>query len=138
MILYMLYLREIVTNITFLIPFFNFTLISYTFINFDKKKTIILNQSFLWLKLIPSHFQSLMISWATHLRYPQHSKNILIQPSPPPLQSVAPPLHTTVQPISAPITRHPMTTRSKDGTRKQRTIINLHTSTISPLPKSYL
>lgn len=65
-------------------------------------------------------------------------KNILTQPSPPPLQSVLPPIQTTVQPIPAPIPRHPMTTRSRDGTRKQKSVINLNTSTISPLPKSHL
>ena len=69
-------------------------------------------------------------------------KNILVspmQPSPVPAQSAS---SSTILPtattLSAPPQRHPMTTRSRDSTLRQRTPINLHTSTISPLPTSHL
>lgn len=41
-------------------------------------------------------------------------------------------------PPPAPPQRHPMTTRSRDGTQKQRTVLNLNTSTVSLIPTSHL
>ena len=57
------------------------------------------------------------------------------QTSPTPAQT--PPIVATSAASVCP-PRHPMTTRSQDGTRKQRSVLSLHTSTISPLPKSHL
>ena len=54
--------------------------------------------------------------------------------SPPalPLPTVPPP------PANINSSRHPMTTRSRDGTRKQKAPLSLTGSTVSPLPKSHL
>ena len=63
------------------------------------------------------------------LQTPMESPVHLTIPAPPP---------ATVAPVHAPTSRHSMMTRSKDGTRKQKSIVSLLTSSISPLPKSHL
>ncbi|CAA7055236.1 unnamed protein product [Microthlaspi erraticum] len=55
------------------------------------------------------------------------------QPPPAPAQTLPPP----TQPPPAP-TRHTMTTRSKAGIRKPKTVISLLTKTKSPLPKNHI
>lgn len=54
--------------------------------------------------------------------------------------SAPPPLNTSAMPVPpAPShTRHPMTTHSKDGTRKQKHVLSFLSSSISPIPTSHL
>lgn len=45
---------------------------------------------------------------------------------------------TQIAPVVNEAPRHAMTTRSRDGTRKPKQVLSLHTQTCSPLPKSHL
>uniref|UniRef100_A0A0D2ZZ09 Uncharacterized protein n=1 Tax=Brassica oleracea var. oleracea TaxID=109376 RepID=A0A0D2ZZ09_BRAOL len=60
---------------------------------------------------------------------PAHS---LSGPTIPPAVNQPAPVHSLPPP-----TRHPMTTRSRDGTRKQKSVLSLHT-TVSPIPNTHL
>ena len=67
-------------------------------------------------------------------------KSILETPmtSGPSLQTASALPAPLIFPPPAPPQRHPMTTRSRDETIKQKTVLNLNTSTVSPIPNSHL
>lgn len=65
------------------------------------------------------------------LHKPMVPAHCLSGPTIPPAVNQPAPVH------SLPPTRHPMTTRSRDGTRKQKSVLSLHT-TVSPIPNSHL